>query len=112
MDQKTAAMYNRTAKNPIERVRFIQELVNGLAQVLMIPTPVLEQMINSLKHDIKKMEKDEQEHQNIIFAVLAIYGAAQAKQECAMLQAFLDVRKDYIENMKKHGGKKLEEIPD
>jgi len=111
-DRMTVEMYNRTAKNPFERTKFIQELVHGLGQILMLPTPIIEQMIASLKQDIKVMEKNEKEHTSVIFAVLAKYGAVQARQEVAILQAFLDIRKTFLESMKKHGGKKLEEIPD
>jgi hypothetical protein len=112
-DREAAELFNNMAANPIQRINFTRNLVEGLGSALMIHTPIFEQIIAAEERDLKIMLEQQDDPTSLeIFKMFARFGIIQAKQQIAILKAFKDVRPQFIEAMKRHGAEKIEEIPE
>jgi len=112
-DQKAAEMFNQMAANPIQRISFTKNLVEGLGSALMIHTPIFDQIIAAEERDLKVMQENKDDPTSPeVFKIFARLGVIQAKQQIAILKAFKDIRPQFIEAMKRNGAIKIEEIPE
>ena len=113
-DQNTVDLFNKVAKDPIQMCLFVQELMEGLGQWLMIPTPILEQIINSEEVALKQMLEQAANPPIQLPALgkLAELGAKDCRQKLAILKAFHANRTKLIESAIEFGLEKLDQLPD
>lgn len=92
--------------NPIERIGLAKDLADPLGMLLMMPTPVLEQLLVKLQLDCKTMQEPPRHPDNplvVIAQMMLPKSLATAKYTIGVLIAWTKVRADFVKAMLEFG---------
>jgi len=111
-EAKLVKHFNTIMLDPSLRAGMVHQLAELVGQLIMIPTPMLDQFITAIDRDAEEIKKNQATTKSPILEALLGMTTEMLGQELITIKAFRDVRASLLEKMKERGAERMELIPE